>query len=174
MYDKGKKLDSKGIILACVGIIAVCIAINIAFAVFPPWEGRMVPRARNPQLEPTARPKSQVTSQMMGRKQTLRMDRARRPRLTPRSCPCPTTCRRKRPRQVSRTLSPHTVTSLTSEYGVPEKTAYRVERRECGNGPRWLRYPLLGHPRLLPKRDGDSRDRRFHQGRGLQRRDVLI
>lgn len=36
MYDKGKKLDSKGIILACVGIIAVCIAINIAFAVFPP------------------------------------------------------------------------------------------------------------------------------------------
>ena len=36
MYEKGKKLDSKGIILACVGIIAVCIAINIAFAVFPP------------------------------------------------------------------------------------------------------------------------------------------
>lgn len=36
MYKKGKKLDSKGIILACVGIIMVCIAINVAFALFPP------------------------------------------------------------------------------------------------------------------------------------------
>lgn len=36
MYKKGKKLDSKGIILACVGIIIVCIAINVAFALFPP------------------------------------------------------------------------------------------------------------------------------------------
>ena len=34
--QKGKKLDSKGIILACVGIIIVCIAINVAFALFPP------------------------------------------------------------------------------------------------------------------------------------------
>lgn len=36
MYKKGKKLDSKGIILACVGIILVCVAINVAFALFPP------------------------------------------------------------------------------------------------------------------------------------------
>lgn len=36
MYKKGKKLDSKGIILACAGIIMVCIAINVAFALFPP------------------------------------------------------------------------------------------------------------------------------------------
>ena len=36
MYKKGKKLDSKGIILACVGIIIVCVAINVAFALFPP------------------------------------------------------------------------------------------------------------------------------------------
>lgn len=36
MYKKGKKLDSKGIILACVGIIMVCVAINVAFALFPP------------------------------------------------------------------------------------------------------------------------------------------
>ena len=108
MYDKGKKLDSKGIILACVGIIAVCIAINIAFAVFPPMGRSDGTSSRNLQLEPTARPKSQVTSQMMDRKPTVRMDRARRPMLTPRSWPCPTTCRRKRPRQVSRTPSPHT------------------------------------------------------------------
>ena len=173
MYDKGKKLDSKGIILACVGIIAVCIAINIAFAVFPPMgrsdgtssEESSIGTDGASEVSGDESDDGPETDGADGQGETAHVD--------PSIVAVPDNLPEEATQAGFQDAVAAYLTSLTSEYGVPEKTL--IESSDVNAGwPRWLRYPLLGHPCLLPQRDGDSRDRRFHQGRGLQRRDVLI
>ena len=174
MYEKGKKLDSKGIILACVGIIAVCIAINIAFAVFPPMgrsdgtssEESSIGTNSASEVSGDESDDGPETDGADGQGETTHVD--------PSIVAVPDNLPEEATQAGFQDAVAAYLTSLTPRIRRSREDAYRVERLECGNGPRWLRYPLLGHPRLLPQRDGDSRDRRFHQGRGLQRRDVLI
>ena len=171
MYKKGKKLDSKGIILACVGIIMVCIAINVAFAIFPPT-GRTDDTSA---VESSAASDGEVGADGHSTDDESEGgatdDKGETTQVDPSIVGVPDNLPEEMTQAGFQDVVARYLTSLTPEYGVPEKTL--IESSDV-NGSRGLRHPLLGHPRLLPQRDGDSRDRRLHQGRGLQRRDVLI
>ena len=166
MYDKGKKLDSKGIILACVGIIAVCIAINIAFAVFPPMgrsdgtssEESSIGTDGASEVSGDESDDGPETDGADGQGETAHVD--------PSIVAVPDNLPEEATQAGFQDAVAAYLTSLTSEYGVPEKTLIESSDVNAGMGPD-APISLLGHPRLLPQRDGDSRDRRFHQGRGF-------
>lgn len=134
MYKKGKKLDSKGIILACVGIIMVCIAINVAFALFPPI-GRTDDSSA---VESSAASDGEVDTDGFdaddeseggadGQGETIQVD------------PSVVAVPDNLPEEMTQTgfqdVVARYLTSLTSEYGAPEKTLIESSGVNTGMGP---------------------------------------
>ena len=155
--QKGKKLDSKGIILACVGIIIVCIAINVAFALFPPT-GRT---DDNSAVESPAASDGAVDTDGFGtddesegaadgQGDTIQVD--------PSIVAVPDNLPEEMTRAGFRDVVARYLTSLTSEYGAPEKTLIESSGVNTGMGPDGSDIPLLDHPSLFPQRDGDPPD----------------
>lgn len=134
MYKKGKKLDSKGIILACVGIIIVCIAINVAFALFPPT-GRT---DDNSAVESSAAPDGAVDTYghdtdgesnggTDGQGETIQVD--------PSIVAVPDSLPEGMTQTGFQDAVARYLTSLTPEYGVPEKTLIESSDVNQGMGP---------------------------------------
>lgn len=134
MYKKGKKLDSKGIILACVGIIMVCIAINVAFALFPPT-GRTDDSSA---VESPASSDGEVDTDGFdaddeseggtdGQGETIQVD------------PSVVAVPDNLPEEMTQTgfqdVVARYLTSLTPEYGAPEKTLIESSGVNTGMGP---------------------------------------
>ena len=135
MYDKGKKLDSKGIILACVGIIAVCIAINIAFAVFPPMgrsdgtssEESSIGTDSASEVSGDESDDGQETDVADGQGETAQVD--------PSIVSVPDNLPEEATQAGFQDAVAAYLTSLTSEYGVPEKTLIESSDVNAGMGP---------------------------------------
>lgn len=135
MYEKGKKLDSKGIILACVGIIAVCIAINIAFAVFPPMgrsdgtssEESSIGTDSAPEVSGDESDDGQETDVADGQGETAQVD--------PSIVSVPDNLPEEATQAGFQDAVAAYLTSLTSEYGVPEKTLIESSDVNAGMGP---------------------------------------
>lgn len=134
MYKKGKKLDSKGIILACVGIIIVCIAINVAFALFPPT-GRT---DGNSAVESSAASDGAVDTYghdtdgesnggTDGQGETIQVD--------PSIVAVPDNLPEGMTQTGFQDVVARYLTSLTSEYGAPEKTLIESSGVNTGMGP---------------------------------------
>lgn len=134
MYKKGKKLDSKGIILACVGIIIVCIAINVAFALFPPT-GRT---DDSPAVESSAVSDGEVDTYghdtdgesnggTDGQGETIQVD--------PSIVAVPDNLPEGMTQTGFQDVVARYLTSLTSEYGAPEKTLIESSGVNTGMGP---------------------------------------
>ena len=134
MYKKGKKLDSKGIILACVGIIMVCIAINVAFALFPPT-GRT---DDNSAVESSATSDSADDTDGFdtddvseggtnGQGETIQVD--------PSIVAVPDNLPEEMTQTGFQDVVASYLTSLTSEYGAPEKTLIESSGVNSGMGP---------------------------------------
>lgn len=135
MYDKGKKLDSKGIILACVGIIAVCIAINIAFAAFPPMgrsdgtssEESSIGTDVASEVSGDESDDGQETDVADGQGETAQVD--------PSIVSVPDNLPEEATQAGFQDAVAAYLTSLTSEYGVPEKTLIESSDVNAGMGP---------------------------------------
>lgn len=135
MYDKGKKLDSKGIILACVGIIAVCIAINIAFAVFPPMgrsdgtssEESSIGTDGASEVSGDESDDGPETDGADGQGETAHVD--------PSIVAVPDNLPEEATQAGFQDAVAAYLTSLTSEYGVPEKTLIESSDVNAGMGP---------------------------------------
>lgn len=134
MYKKGKKLDSKGIILACVGIIIVCIAINVAFALFPPT-GRT---DDNSAVESSAASDGAVDTYghdtdgesnggTDGQGETIQVD--------PSIVAVPDNLPEGMTQTGFQDVVARYLTSLTSEYGAPEKALIESSGVNTGMGP---------------------------------------
>lgn len=134
MYKKGKKLDSKGIILACVGIIIVCIAINVAFALFPPT-GRT---DDNSAVESSAASDGAVDTYghdtdgesegaADGQGDTIQVD--------PSIVAVPDNLPEEMTQAGFQDVVARYLTSLTSEYGAPEKILIESSGVNTGMGP---------------------------------------
>lgn len=134
MYKKGKKLDSKGIILACVGIIMVCIAINVAFALFPPT-GRI---DDNSAVESSTASDGTVdinghdtddesNGGTDGQGETIQVD--------PSIVAVPDNLPEEMTQTGFQDVVARYLTSLTSEYGAPEKTLIESSGVNTGMGP---------------------------------------
>lgn len=134
MYKKGKKLDSKGIILACVGIIIVCIAINVAFALFPPT-GRT---DGNSAVESSAASDGAVDTYghdtdgesnggTDGQGETIQVD--------PSIVAVPDNLPEGMTQTGFQDVVARYLTSLTPEYGAPEKTLIESSDVNVGMGP---------------------------------------
>ena len=135
MYKKGKKLDSKGIILACVGIIMVCIAINVAFAVFPPT-GRSDDdlAVESPATSGGATDSSDedtddgsLDGTTDGHGETVQVD--------PSIVAVPDNLPEEMTQTGFQDVVARYLTSLTPEYGVPEKTLIESSEVNTGMGP---------------------------------------
>lgn len=134
MYKKGKKLDSKGIILACVGIIIVCVAINVAFALFPPT-GRT---DGNSAVESSAASDGAVDTYghdtdgesnggTDGQGETIQVD--------PSIVAVPDNLAEGMTQTGFQDVVARYLTSLTPEYGAPEKTLIESSDVNVGMGP---------------------------------------
>lgn len=134
MYKKGKKLDSKGIILACVGIIIVCVAINVAFALFPPT-GRT---DGNSAVESSAASDGAVDTYghdtdgesnggTDGQGETIQVD--------PSIVTVPDNLAEGMTQTGFQDVVARYLTSLTPEYGAPEKTLIESSDVNVGMGP---------------------------------------
>lgn len=134
MYKKGKKLDSKGIIIACVGIIIVCIAINVAFALFPPT-GRT---DDNSAVESSAASDGAVDTYghdtdgesnggTDGQGETIQVD--------PSIVAVPDNLPEGMTQTGFQDVVARYLTSLTPEYGAPEKTLIESSGVNTGMGP---------------------------------------
>lgn len=135
MYKKGKKLDSKGIILACVGIILVCVAINVAFALFPPM-GRT---DGNSAVESSAASDGEVGADGYctddeseggatdGQGETTQVD--------PSIVAVPDNLAEGMTQTGFQDVVARYLTSLTPEYGAPEKTLIESSDVNVGMGP---------------------------------------
>lgn len=134
MYKKGKKLDSKGIILACVGIIMVCIAINVAFALFPPT-GRTDDDSA---VESSTASDGEVDTDSYhtdnesnggtdGQGETIQVD--------PSIVAVPDNLPEEMTQTGFQDVVARYLTSLTSEYGAPEKTLIESSGVNTGMGP---------------------------------------
>lgn len=135
MYKKGKKLDSKGIILACVGIIIVCIAINVAFALFPPT-GRT---DDSPAVESSAASDGEVGADGYGSDDESEGGATDGQDETIQVEPSIVAVPDNLPEGMTQTGFQDAVarylTSLTPEYGVPEKTLIESSDVNQGMGP---------------------------------------
>ena len=134
MYKKGKKLDSKGIILACVGIIMVCVAINVAFALFPPT-GRT---DDNSAVESSTASDGAVDTDghdtddesnggTDGQGETIQVD--------PSIVAVPDNLPEEMTQTGFQDVVARYLTSLTPEYGAPEKTLIESSGVNTGMGP---------------------------------------
>ena len=135
MYKKGKKLDSKGITLACVGIIIVCIAINVAFALFPPT-GRT---DDNSAVESSAASDGGVGADGYGTDDELEDGATDGQGETIQVEPSIVAVPDNLPEGMTQTgfqdVVARYLTSLTPEYGVPEKTLIETSDVNQGKGP---------------------------------------
>lgn len=135
MYKKGKKLDSKGIILACVGIIMVCIAINVAFAVFPPMGGSDGDSA----VESTAASSDDADADDYGTDDELgggaTDGQGEAIQVDPSIVAVPDNLPEEMTQAGFQDAVARYLTSLTSEYGAPEKTLIESSAVNAGMGP---------------------------------------
>lgn len=129
MYKKGKKLDSKGIILACVGIILVCIAINVAFALFPPT-GRT---DGNSAVESSAASDGAVDT--YGHDTDGESNGGTDGQVDPSIVAVPDNLPEGMTQTGFQDVVARYLTSLTSEYGAPEKTLIESSGVNTGMGP---------------------------------------
>lgn len=135
MYDKGKKLDSKGIILACVGIIAVCIAINIAFAVFPPM-GRSNGDSAVESSTATDGASDVAGDELDDESEAGVADgQGETTQVDPSVVAVPDNLPEEATQAGFQDAVAAYLTSLTSEYGVPEKTLIESSDVNTGMGP---------------------------------------
>lgn len=134
MYDKGKKLDSKGIILTCVGIIAVCIAINIAFAVFPPM-GRSDGDSAVESSTATDSDADVAGDELGDGSETGTIDgQGETAQVDPSIVAVPDNLPEEATQAGFQDAVAAYLTSLTSEYGVPEKTLIESSDVNAGMG----------------------------------------
>lgn len=134
MYKKGKKLDSKGIILACVGIIIVCIAINVAFALFPPT-GRT---DDSPAVESSAASDGAVDIDGFGtddESEGAAGGQGDTIQVEPSIVAVPDSLPEGMTQTGFQDAVARYLTSLTPEYGVPEKTLIESSDVNQGMGP---------------------------------------
>lgn len=135
MYEKGKKLDSKGIILACVGIIAVCIAINIAFAVFPPM-GRSDDDSAVESSTATDSASDVAGDELDDESETgIKDGQGETAQVDPSIVSVPDNLPEEATQAGFQDAVAAYLTSLTSEYGVPEKTLIESSDVNAGMGP---------------------------------------
>lgn len=134
MYKKGKKLDSKGIILACVSIIIVCIAINVAFALFPPT-GRT---DDSPAVESSAASDGAVDTDGFGtddESEGAAGGQGDTIQVEPSIVAVPDSLPEGMTQTGFQDAVARYLTSLTPEYGVPEKTLIESSDVNQGMGP---------------------------------------
>lgn len=135
MYKKGKKLDSKGIILACVGIIIVCIAINVAFALFPPT-GRTEGSSA---VESSAESDGEAGADGYGTDDELgggaTDGQGETTQVDPSVVAVPDNLPEGMTQAGFQDVVARYLTSLTPEYGVPEKTLIESSEVNTGMGP---------------------------------------
>lgn len=134
MYKKGKKLDSKGIILACVGIIIVCIAINVAFALFPPT-GRTEDDSA---VESTAASDGEVGADGYGtddESEGATDGQGETIQVEPSIVAVPDNLPEEMTQTGFQDVVARYLTTLTPEYGVPEKTLIESSDVNAGMGP---------------------------------------
>lgn len=134
MYKKGKKLDSKGIILACVGIIMVCIAINVAFALFPPT-GRTDDKSA---VESSAASDGEVGADAHSTDESeggATDDKGETTQVDPSIVAVPDNLPEEATQAGFQDAVAAYLTSLTPEYGVPEKTLIESSDVNAGMGP---------------------------------------
>ena len=135
MYKKGKKLDSKGIILACVGIIIVCIAINVAFAAFPPM-GRSDGDSAAESSAVSGGAADADGYDMAGESEGGATDEpGETVQVDPSIVAVPDNLPEETAQEDFRNAVATYLTSLTPEYGVPEKTLIESSAVNAGMGP---------------------------------------
>ena len=135
MFEKGKKLDSKGIILACVGIIAVCIVINIAFAVFPPM-GRSNGDSAVESSTATDGASDVAGDELDDESEAGVADgQGETTQVDPSIVSVPDNLPEEATQAGFQDAVAAYLTSLTSEYGVPEKTLIESSDVNTGMGP---------------------------------------
>lgn len=135
MYDKGKKLDSKGIILACVGIIAVCIAINIAFAVFPPMGRSDSTSSEESSIGTDGASEVSGDESDDGPETDVADGQGETTQVDPSIVAVPDNLPEEATQSGFQDAVATYLTSLTSEYGVPEKTLIESSDVNAGMGP---------------------------------------
>lgn len=135
MYKKGKKLDSKGIILACVGIIIVCIAINVAFALFPPT-GRTDGDLAVESSTATDGVSDVAGDELDDESEAGAADgQGETAQVDPSIVAVPDNLPEEATQAGFQDAVAAYLTSLTSEYGVPEKTLIESSDVNAGMGP---------------------------------------
>ena len=135
MYDKGKKLDSKGIILACVGISAVCIAINIAFAVFPPMGRSDGTPSEESSIGTDSASEVSGDESDDGQETAVADEQGETAQVDPSIVSVPDNLPEEATQAGFQDAVAAYLTSLTSEYGVPEKTLIESSDVNAGMGP---------------------------------------
>ncbi len=135
MYKRGKKLDSKGIILACVGIIIVCIAINVAFALFPPT-GRTDGDLAVESSTATDGASDVAGDELDDESEAGAADgQGETAQVDPSIVAVPDNLPEEATQAGFQDAVAAYLTSLTSEYGVPEKTLIESSDVNAGMGP---------------------------------------